>query len=736
MVEQVDIVGVGTLDEWASDKTAKKILEAIRSQGAADKVYAKESAANLEAVYSEVADLRKSNKAAEIKADKEVREDARKYKKEKKSDGFLSETLQSLKGIPGIGPTLDRLGKSTASLTEIMIKSTIALLTVSGARMITQLDAARKLSERGIVLQAENVEGIAAAGIAAGNMLMTVSALEKMSEKYGATLRLYDVVKVSKAVASMSKYLTDYGVTTLETSELMADYLETQRHLGYVEKLDKRESRRAMKDAMDDTVKWSETLGKSRKEIQETSSKLLKESFVASWFRNSAQASEGVKRFATVITKALGTIEGGDKAASDLMTLLASEVPIANKMVKELFEYGLGGAANIMMKIRDTLRNEGDPTSLLIELADALSGTNLSVANLRHSIDGSAGGILTMGIALNKYADMLRADPELYEEQKKQRKAATEMANTWLKMKTIFDQAITAVFSDPKVIGYIAKTIKDLGSIIETSGGIISKFVTDFARMGVRLVRGIIWLMDVSSDVASVFNDVGSGMGRLGDNMGTTIAGVLLGLGTFTLAVNSAALYLKGMVIEGALGLAGAAGFGVAGGAKSFANKWVVGLLKTGGIIGIVIAAAAAFFGLVYFGGKSFGWWGKNDDSGSKKSGDTKISRRQPTFMQDTYGTTTIPAAIIRDNISKQKTLERVTTKVVTESPQVAAEVIKMGNTVQSLLDDIKTGNRKNNKIVQEMSDRVLTSGRNQVEATRESGYQRDKFGPALKSAV
>lgn len=481
MVEPVSIESVGSLEAWASEKTSKDILVQLKSMGVKivtqGKALEKQMSAGLQSALDMASDLKGGAKAATDATKSAFKAQEKKIKEEK---DFYSGLIDSMKDVPGLGPIVRIFDKVTNSFMKSMISATAVLAGMTGAKFISQMDSARKFYERGITLQSDQATGIAAAADAAQNMRMTISELAKLTEEYGGTLRMFDIVKVSIAAKDMSKHLEQFGVTTLETTELLADYLETQRFLGFTERVDNLQSAKFRKLAMEDTIEWSAVLGKTRKEIQETSSNLLKDTFIASWFRNSKDASDGVKRFASVVAKALGTIEGGAEATGDIMKMVASSVPAANKTYIDLMENGLAEAAGVFMDLRRTIRNKGDPVPGLRRLAEALSKENLSVAYLRQSTDESAESVIRMSTALGIFENQLRVDPGAYEMSQEQAKNAAIMNNTWRDAKIILSQGVARAFGDPKTVEFLKEALEEFATVLKDNKDTIISFITSF----------------------------------------------------------------------------------------------------------------------------------------------------------------------------------------------------------------------------------------------------------------
>lgn len=527
MAEDVIIEGIGNnLKDWADEETLTNVYNTLKdmakSMGKVTVDIAKVKGGLLKAS----ADMFGSLKSGESTAESDNKE----RKKEVTLLQKFTKTLgKFVRHAPIIGNTLAYMIETTDTFGKILTNVGSLLIAVATTQIISQLKSARKMYEYGVTLQSDYASGLAVAAIAADNMRMTVGDLGDFAVKYAATMRMFDIVAFSREARHMSVYLRDFGVTTLETTELMADYLETQRYLGFVAKLTNVTESKNRKFAMEETVKWARALGTSREEIQKGASAVMRDTTAAAFFRDIQDAS--VKKHADSLMKSLVGIEGGKDAAAAMMNLIASEVPQANKMIIDLRKQGMNAAADIMMQMASTVRNGQNANHMLDELSVALS--EVDIARLKQSLDDSATSVLALSVTMAMHRDMLsKLTPDEREARSQQIQDAVDLTNAWATLTSAFSQGVASVFQGSMMMAAFKAITEDVTEVIEDN----KKVLQAFARNIAALATGILWLTFKVAWMINAIIDLGTAVG-INETIWRNVTAIMLGLYVITKVV-------------------------------------------------------------------------------------------------------------------------------------------------------------------------------------------------------
>lgn len=605
MAEGVVIEDIGSnLEEWANEDTQKKVYAALVTMAKSMGKIAEEITGTSDGLVTEAEALFSSFSAAQKTAEAGNKD----RRKEISILGGLRKSLAGVvKNIPIVGNMAAYLIESTDSFAKTLTKVGGVLVSLVTMQIISQLGSARKMYEYGVTLQDEYARGLGVAAIAADNMRMTIGELSDFAVKYAATMKMFDIVAFSREARNMSVQLGGFGVTTLEASELLADYMKTQRLLGFTEKLNDIGAAKNRKFAMEETVKWARALGTSREEIQKAASQVMRETVATAFFRNSvlAREDEGVRKHADALMKALVGLEGGEEAASAMMNLIASEVPMANKMIMDLRAQGMTAAADTMMQIAATIRSGQDATHMLEDFAGTLTLSNTDLARFKNSFDESAGTVLALSNVMGQHRDLLRTmTVEQRKERDEQAEGAANLADAWKSLKSAVSQGIASIFYGTKATKFMAKMIKDLNDIIMENKSIFQEFFKNIAMITLGITKFIIGVMQLMN----VFFDAGEAISRsVGFSDGAFrkfVPQVLLGIIGLKLLWGAVKLVRGGLLamsmaipfITGTAAVVPTAAI-VGGGALAAAGTAAaVGAISAGALLVVIVGAILAAF--------------------------------------------------------------------------------------------------------------------------------------------
>lgn len=604
MTEGVVIEDIGSnLEEWATENTQRAVYAALAAMAKSMAIMADEVGGISGELSREAEELFKNLTVAQRTAESANRE-------RKKEVGILGGLRKSLAGavkhFPIVGNMAAYLIETTDTFAKTLTKVGGVLVSLVTMQIISQLGSARKMYEYGVTLQDEYARGLGVAAIAADNMRMTIGELSDFAVKYAATMKMFDIVAFSREARNISVQLRGFGVTTMEASELLADYMKTQRLLGFTEKLNDISATKNRKFAMEETVKWARALGTSREEIQKAASQMMRETTAAAFFRNSVLAREddNVRRHADALMKALVGLEGGEEAASAMMNLIASEVPTANKMIMDLRAQGMNAAADTMMQIAATIRSGQDATHMLDDFAGTLTLSNTDLARFKNSFDESAGTVLALSNVMGQHRDLLRTmTVEQRKERDEQAEGAANLADAWKSLKSAVSQGIASIFYGTKATKFMAKMIKDLNEVIMDNRSIFQEFFKNIAMISLGITKFIVGVMQLVNIFFGAGESVSRSMGFADGAFREFVPQLLLGIIGLKLMWDAVMLVRGGLLalslvlpVMGGAMAAGTTAAVVGGGAVAAGTALTVGTVSTGGLLLVIVGAILAAF--------------------------------------------------------------------------------------------------------------------------------------------
>lgn len=559
-------------EAWASEKTALGILKELEKMGKITAQQAKSLGKNgLGPNKKGFDDL--DNAINELEKDTKKQTEA--TKKTTEATNFFGKSLI----------TKGRL--LTAALT-----GTVAAVVGLADSISDQLALNLELTQAGMNL-AGSVKGIAPGlatfADAAKTANLTFQELIALQQEYGNVLNIYGVQRFAAVSRDFLGNVKALGVNSGEASEFVAEYLEQQRILGFVNNQTQAQMTKSATEAFKQFDKWSTILGKSREEIQKQINDTVKASVDSTAFIQ--QGGEGVKKAFDNI----GMVFSDPTMQRQLFDAIASPYA-ANTEFFNALTVTAPGAIDAFEKIRNMARNGITPTEdALAALVDRIAEGNQELA-LRMGEEGQARNqMIIWGKQLQENIKVSKArtkeEQEALNQQKLQAEGYADFQDTWKSFTQIFSRTLGAMFSNEEFAKSISTMIENITTTMVDMAPVFSETLKQLLSGFGRFVKGLGWVlekfnnMDITGSVTDFIEKFGGLPGAIAAAIGIAIAG--------TAGVKIISTYI-GRALSGILGKLRMGGKGGAAGAVGGGlGKGIGGL--TGGVMGGLAKGFSAF---------------------------------------------------------------------------------------------------------------------------------------------
>jgi hypothetical protein len=476
MVDAVIIEGVGGgLAQWATEATSTEILKTLQKMQKLSEAQVKalSGAGGMGPNKKSMDDL--ENSIADL---------------ERSTDNQDKTTKTTTKSTKGLGDALVDTTKQLSTWAGGLIGGTLATL-LGG--LTEQMFMVAELNASGMQLISANKDvasGMGTFADAAMTANLSFKELIELQKQYGNTLNIYGIQKfasVSKSFASDMKYL---GATATESSEFLAEYLDTQRFLGLLEGQNRAQQLKSAKNLFSSFDDMSKVLGISKKQMMDNLQESIKQNSQTALFLATAPKDQ-----ADALTKFMASF-GQDQqqlmqAASDAITDPAfARAAIVGDLVSVV-----PGAINALEDMRNTVRSGTEVTDAQMSaFADSLSNlTAEQVATIQTmGVNGNEAAKVmadmimqgkSLQLNLNKKKSAVADTPEekaAKEKLREQIEASAKLTDSWKLITTAFERAVGELYRSGDLSAKFAQLAESVATTLEK---IIPKLIELFGKI-------------------------------------------------------------------------------------------------------------------------------------------------------------------------------------------------------------------------------------------------------------
>ena len=451
---------------------------------------------------------------------------------------------------------------------------------------------------------------------ATGTANIAVRDMISLQKEYGAAINYFGMNSFANASKNISKHVIQFGIASLEASQLLASWADTQRILGIQSNLtNKREMDRA-KSSIETYDKWSKILGKSAAEIQQMAFSDLKVDTVAAYLQDSSK--QVVDVFQDIATTLAGT-GVGDK----VLAAIANPITALSELSTELYKVGPSGTAAVEalkdLSVAAKTGNKALTEQMLNNFMKTFSKIDTQLAQ-QMGQTGLFNAITSVNVQLQQMAAMSKVE---LKQKSKEREAYANITNTVTRLSKVFEQVVSSIWTADftsalsGAISSLSKSLEDnssaitksLGSLVSKLGDGLVPFITKTLPVLIDGLSGFTtsvvaitkktneWLENTSNDITTS-GGVGSYLGdKLVVYLKESISGMDWGLIAATIG-GAIAIGLTAMFASAKIFGAATAGIGkgVGGGISSLLEGIGKGVGKgVGGILTGLATGLKAF---------------------------------------------------------------------------------------------------------------------------------------------
>jgi hypothetical protein len=465
----------------------------------------------------------------------------------------------------------------------------------------------KNLAETGIRVEGGLVE-FAGAMASTG---MTMEALTALSEKYSNVMvskGVTGIVKLTTQVGELSGGLARYGLTTADATEYVAEYLDQQRLVGVFSRRSQAEQTRAIKENVERLTAYSKILGISRKQMEESSKKMLDRDDLQRMFFTMApeERAKALDSFKTIST-AFGSLgPPGEKMLEMFTDMAAAPIPQASESFRMLAQVSPEMAMQFADMVDDMKAGKPFRVEEVVAMGKQLSGQKQLIAAfaLAGGEVGQMANVLgTFGLTAEQ------AEQRLAEERIKAAKAN----NTTVEKLTDaqFRDYMSSVGEAAEGAAMVEDAMNKFRATLEYTG--IKAFTDLLGGEGKDAVNAMVNGLNTITaklrefaDTTTIFKDFGEMIRNLTGTEGlsgllATLAAATGAVGLLGAAMGGLAAFIGKLALKGAakvLGLGGAAA-----GAAGKAGAKTAGKIGLGTLAGRTAARFIPGLGLVVGGG-------------------------------------------------------------------------------------------------------------------------------------
>ena len=459
MAERSIIDGFGPgVKKWASEETASAIAKTLSDIHGLTKEQTKEIAKLAGKAGS--GSSKKNDKAfKELEDSMRDLDDATEENTEAKEDNTEA-TRGSTKSTSLFS---SMLGKASSALGSMFVT---AIGATAGA-MFKQADLAVQLNQSGIQLATgtkDMASGLSSFGIAAAEANLSFSELANLSKEYGAVINKYGIQAFAETSNRVTKNLRDLGITSDESAEMVAEYLQARRFMTYQEQLTQQQQTRAATEMIKQLDEMGMAFGESRKELMKSVTQSLQQVDVQAFLKTQSGAVRGV--FEDMSTQLAGQDFQG--LQQSLMQAMANPITQQTELFQALAAGGATDAMNSLTGLAEAAR-QGDSELASVRFDEFMSSLRNSDVELSQLI-GEQGQMLRDYINQSKIHYDMMNDAERQQERATLARLA-EAQNGFRELSQFFQRVASGVLADQRVIDALNESLESLTSFLASPEG-------------------------------------------------------------------------------------------------------------------------------------------------------------------------------------------------------------------------------------------------------------------------
>ena len=328
---------------------------------------------------------------------------------------------------------------------------------------------------------------------------LTFEKMADLQREYGATLNYYGITTFAQTSRSMTKSLGALGLNAEETASMLAEYMDTQRLLGYQGNMRSKAEQQRAQNAIEMFDRWSKVLGKSREEIQKQSNEQLKQVPVQAFLQT---ATEDVKRaFEEVSTSIAGTNFG-----PTLMEALAQPIIQQSSLFTTLAEAGAADVGNALMDLQEAMKS-GDITEARKQqdrFFEMLGNSNVDLSMILQNQEMT--GLIAEMKAYNQQRKQL--DQEDLKQRDAILRGTTAFKDGWAEITKVLHRVAAQIWTPEmesaigNLFGNIGNHLKDFSKTVPELSKRLASYINDLAGLDwsgmiVSLTNGIEWAVQL-----------------------------------------------------------------------------------------------------------------------------------------------------------------------------------------------------------------------------------------------
>lgn len=480
MAERSIIDGFGAgVKKWASEETAKEIASTLKDMHGLsqkqEKLLAK-SASKAAGAGGSAPDPKAFRELTDSMAElNNATEESTKLKKKN-----TEETGKST------------IATKTASLAMNIFKASLATVTgslvyafgASFGSVIKQANMVAELNASGIQLATNingTVSGLRSFGQATTDANLSFKELSDISKKYGAVINKYGVQAFAETSRSVTNDLKGLGISSAESSELVAEYLQARRFMTYQEQMTQQQQSRAATQMIKQIDSFSMAFGESRKALMESSTKALEQVDVQSFLKTASKETAII--FEGLSSRFSGA-EFGDLQTS-LLQAVANPIVQQTEMFQALAKGGATEAMNALAGLNQATRSGN------IELAEVKRDQLMSA--LRNADTELSQLIGAEGQMLRNFVNQSKNH---YDLMAKEQSAAgrtdaariVKMQNAYKNISLFFERVSSEMFQNDDFINAINESMGIITKAFDENGPALAKSLSSVVRVVAPLI--------------------------------------------------------------------------------------------------------------------------------------------------------------------------------------------------------------------------------------------------------
>jgi len=311
-------------------------------------------------------------------------------------------------------------------------------------------------------------------GVAANAANLSFDELSSLAKEYGSTLNRFGIQAFARTSRSVTKSLESLGITASESSELVAEFLRSQRFLGYQRDMTEQQQNRSAQRMIKEIDKYSMAFGDSRTELMKSVSKSLEQVDVQAFLNTQSESVQGV--FRNLSTQLSG--QDFEGLQTSMMKALANPITQQSELFEMLRKGGAVDAMNALTELGEAAKS-GDQALANISFDKFMKTLESSDVNLAQLIGEESTMLLDYINQSKLHFKALENQDRLAE--RETAAGIVRMQNSLKLFSNFFQRISASVLGNPEIIKLIDKSITDLSKIFDAAApelvDVISKLI-------------------------------------------------------------------------------------------------------------------------------------------------------------------------------------------------------------------------------------------------------------------